>query len=97
MIPKGWKKKTIDDLCDLLNGNGFTSSEWDTAGLPIIRIQNLNGSRDFNYFSGEPKEQSEVSILARRLTAVSRQKTGLMQQLLTGKVRVNVDSEGELS
>lgn len=57
MIPKGWKKNTIDDLCDLINGNGFKAAEWDTVGLPIIRIQNLNGSREFNYFSGDPKDR----------------------------------------
>lgn len=57
MVPKGWLHKTVGDICHFVNGNGFKSSEWDTKGLPIIRIQNLNGSEDFNYFNGEIKEK----------------------------------------
>lgn len=43
---------TIGDLCDFENGNGFRPQDWRTSGLPIIRIQNLNGSKAFNYFEG---------------------------------------------
>lgn len=57
MVPKGWLHKTVGDICHFVNGNGFKSSEWDNKGLPIIRIQNLNGSADFNYFNGEIKEK----------------------------------------
>lgn len=39
------------------NGHGFGPADWDTAGLPIIRIQNLNGGQKFDYFSGEPNER----------------------------------------
>ena len=45
---------TIGDICDFQSGNGFGPQDWKTKGLPIIRIQNLNGSRSFNYFDGEP-------------------------------------------
>lgn len=40
-----------------INGRGFKAFEWNTTGLPIIRIQNLNGSDDFNSYSGrfDPK------------------------------------------
>lgn len=38
---KGWKRESIGDLCRFSNG------------LPIIRIQNLNGSTEFNYYNGE--------------------------------------------
>lgn len=48
---------SIGDLCKFINGNGFRPSDWQSSGLPIIRIQNLNGSRSFNYFSGQPKEK----------------------------------------
>lgn len=54
MVPNGWLRIVVGDLCEFINGNGFKSSEWDDKGLPIIRIQNLNGSDTFNYFSGEP-------------------------------------------
>jgi len=57
MVPEGWKLETVGDVCDFINGNGFKSSEWASRGLPIIRIQNLNGSTEFNYFDGEPKDR----------------------------------------
>jgi type I restriction enzyme S subunit len=56
MTHKGdWPILTIGEICDFESGNGFTPQDWDTVGLPIIRIQNLNGSQSFNYFSGEPE------------------------------------------
>ncbi|MCR9257789.1 MAG: restriction endonuclease subunit S [Alphaproteobacteria bacterium] len=48
-------RRSIGDLCDFFNGNGFRPPDWRPSGLPIIRIQNLNGSQNFNYFDGEPK------------------------------------------
>lgn len=45
---------TIGELCDFESGNGFSPQDWKQKGLPIIRIQNLNGSDAFNYFEGEP-------------------------------------------
>lgn len=53
----GHKRTTIGELCDFINGNGFRPPDWKQSGLPIIRIQNLNGSQSFNYFDGEPKEK----------------------------------------
>lgn len=46
--------KTIGDVCHFESGNGFSASDWKHSGLPIIRIQNLNGSGSFNYFDGQP-------------------------------------------
>lgn len=60
-LPAGWQAKTVKDVCTLQNGNGFKPSEWSNTGLPIIRIQNLNGSKDFNYFSGKPKSNWLIS------------------------------------
>lgn len=57
MLPDHWPKHPLSEVCDLVNGNGFKSTDWDTTGLPIIRIQNLNGSREFNYFSGEVQQK----------------------------------------
>lgn len=45
---------TIGDVCDFESGNAFRPQDWKTRGLPIIRIQNLNGSDSFNYFDGDP-------------------------------------------
>ena len=53
VIPEEWDAKQIRDVCTLVNGRGFNPHEWRTVGLPIVRIQNLNGSEDFNYYSGQ--------------------------------------------
>jgi type I restriction enzyme S subunit len=57
VIPEEWEVKQIQNVCRLVNWRGFKPHEWQTTGLPIIRIQNLNGSDDFNYYSGyyDPK------------------------------------------
>ena len=57
MMPKGWLVKKVSEICKLQNGNSFKPNEWDTKGLPIIRIQNLNGNKNFNYFSGVVNER----------------------------------------
>jgi type I restriction enzyme S subunit len=44
----------IGEICDFESGNGFRPQDWRKSGLPIIRIQNLNGSNSFNYFNGKP-------------------------------------------
>jgi type I restriction enzyme S subunit len=44
---------TLGQVMDFQNGRAFKSSEWQTEGLPIIRIQNLNNfNAPFNYFNG---------------------------------------------
>lgn len=57
MSHDSWIEKTIGELCDFTNGNGFKPSDWSRQGLPIIRIQNLNGAKEFNYFSRTPDEK----------------------------------------
>lgn len=52
-IPVEWEVKPLGEVCDFINGRGFKPHEWKDEGLPIIRIQNLNGSNIFNYYSGE--------------------------------------------
>lgn len=52
VIPEDWHTPKFGEICTLVNGRGFKPYEWDTDGLPIIRIQNLNGSDEFNYFKG---------------------------------------------
>jgi len=48
-----WASVRVGDICDLKNGSSFRSSDWDTTGLPIIRIQNLNDrTKNFNYWNG---------------------------------------------
>ena len=57
IIPNDWETPKFGEICILINGRGFKPYEWSKKGLPIIRIQNLNGSDDFNYYEGayDPK------------------------------------------
>jgi type I restriction enzyme, S subunit len=60
VIPEDWEAKRIGAVCKLINGRGFKPFEWKEAGLPIIRIQNLNGSDEFNCYSGIYDKKLEV-------------------------------------
>jgi type I restriction enzyme S subunit len=48
-IPEGWELKKLKHLTRFHNGLAFKPSDWKRSGTPIIRIQNLNGSDDFNF------------------------------------------------
>lgn len=56
-IPVEWDVQSIGNLADYYNGNSFKAEEWLLEGLPIIRIQNLNGETEFNFYKG-PLEDS---------------------------------------
>ena len=55
--PRDWKAATVADICEMRNGHGFGPDDWDVTGLPIIRIQNLNGGKKFDYYSGVPEKR----------------------------------------
>ena len=45
-----WEVKRLGDVCRLTNGMAFKPSDWQTTGIPIVRIQNLNDEKaPFNY------------------------------------------------
>lgn len=48
-------------LVELYNGYVFKSDSWRDAGTPILRIENLNGSMDFNHSNLELRERYHVS------------------------------------
>jgi type I restriction enzyme, S subunit len=48
-VPEGWEVKKLKYLVRFNNGLAFKPSDWANSGVPIIRIQNLNGSEAFNY------------------------------------------------
>tara|TARA_R110000868_G_C10945660_1_gene767413 strand:- start:1539 stop:2789 length:1251 start_codon:yes stop_codon:yes gene_type:complete len=56
-----WPSRRLGDVVELVNGRGFKPTEWSRTGLPIIRIQNLNGNTEFNYFEGEYNPKIEVN------------------------------------
>lgn len=51
-IPPDWRILPLGELAEYVNGYAFKPEDWGDAGLPIIRIQNINGSREFNFFEG---------------------------------------------
>jgi restriction endonuclease S subunit len=59
-IPEVWDVVPIKQVCHLINGRGFKPYEWSDRGLPIIRIQNLNGSDEFNFFEGGYDKKIEI-------------------------------------
>lgn len=56
-----WGEEKIGNLCKLINGRAFKSSEWTDTGLPIVRIQNLNDeTKAFNYYDGFVDKKHKV-------------------------------------
>lgn len=61
IIASDWELYTIGDVMRLINGRAFKPEEWETHGLPIIRIQNLNDAEAlFNYYSGPVEERHQI-------------------------------------
>ena len=57
-VPKNWALVRLGQALELVNGRAFKPSDWTQAGLPIVRIQNLNNpSATFNHYDGEVKEK----------------------------------------
>ncbi len=48
-IPAHWDFKRLKYLTRFKNGFAFKPSDWKDSGIPIVRIENLNGSESFNY------------------------------------------------
>lgn len=47
-IPDGWNVQPLKALTDFVNGCAFKPDDWGDTGIPIIRIENLNGGKSFN-------------------------------------------------
>lgn len=49
-LPVGWEWVRLGAVMEMRNGKAFKPTEWKDAGLPIVRIQNLNNENaGFNY------------------------------------------------
>jgi type I restriction enzyme S subunit len=56
-----WEVRTIGEIFSLINGCAFKPEDWQTSGIPIIRIQNLNDpSAEFNYSQELVPERNRV-------------------------------------
>ncbi|MFZ3000651.1 MAG: hypothetical protein WA071_09980 [Undibacterium umbellatum] len=52
----------LKEVAKFVNGKAFKPSDWSEQGIPIIRIQNLNGlDKPFNYWEGLVDKQVQVS------------------------------------
>lgn len=61
LLPSGWRETTLGALGEYLNGRAFKRSEWSKTGRPIIRIQDLTGSRESpNFFDGYTEDRYVV-------------------------------------
>jgi len=52
-IPEHWETVALKYVTRFNNGASFSSSDWQSEGIPIIRISNLNGDTNFNCVSVE--------------------------------------------
>ncbi len=57
VIPEEWKILPLRRACTLLNGRAYALVEWETAGVPVIRLQNLTGGDEYYYSTLELPEQ----------------------------------------
>ncbi|SRR6266567_510148 len=57
-LPEGWAWTTLGTLGEYINGYAFNDELWSKSGRPIIRIQDLTGTRNSpNYYDGELEER----------------------------------------
>lgn len=50
-IPAGWEVVPQGTVTTFFNGRAYKLTEWEEAGTPVIRLQNLTGSGDKYYYS----------------------------------------------
>jgi type I restriction enzyme S subunit len=56
-VPPGWELVPLGELGKYINGRAFKPEDWESSGLPIVRIQNLTDvDSPYNYYS-KPVEQ----------------------------------------
>lgn len=52
-VPEHWEITPLKYEAKFVNGAAFKPEQWSESGTPIIRIENLNGSLNFNCFDRE--------------------------------------------
>jgi type I restriction enzyme, S subunit len=60
-VPEHWGAEPLKYSTDFINGMAFKPESWSTEGVPIIRIENLNGGLDFNCFESDVPARYHVS------------------------------------
>lgn len=60
-VPQGWNWVRLGSCLEMINGRAFKPTEWIAAGLPIVRIQNLNKpDAPFNYCNPDTVDDRHV-------------------------------------
>lgn len=59
-VPSHWNIIPLKYNTKFINGSPFKPNEWSETGVPIIRIENLNGSEDFNYFNNNVDKKYHI-------------------------------------
>ncbi len=60
-VPAAWNVVPLKYLARFTNGCVFKPGSWSESGTPIIRIENINGSQNFNFYDGEVDARYHVS------------------------------------
>ncbi|MEZ7127707.1 restriction endonuclease subunit S [Nonomuraea sp. AD125B] len=60
-LPAHWKVVPLKYLVKLDNGYIFKPDDWSEAGIPILRIENLNGSENYNFSTLELSKRYRVA------------------------------------
>ncbi|HEH9428083.1 TPA: restriction endonuclease subunit S [Aeromonas sobria] len=53
-IPEDWEVVSLGDASQFINGRAYALHEWESSGVPVIRLQNLTGRGDEYYYSNLP-------------------------------------------
>jgi type I restriction enzyme S subunit len=61
-IPNNWQWIRLGDALGMINGRAFKPTDWLPAGLPIVRIQNLNNENALFNYCDESKVESRHLI-----------------------------------
>lgn len=60
-LPKGWKQEPLAKLAYYHNGRAFKPSDWESKGLPIIRIAQItNPDAETDFYSGNDVEKRHL-------------------------------------
>lgn len=51
VIPEDWKVTSLGIASNFINGRAYSIHEWETTGIPVIRLQNLTGRSETYYYS----------------------------------------------
>lgn len=49
VTPNDWDVVRLSTVCTLHNGRAYALHEWETSGVPVIRLQNLTGGDEYYY------------------------------------------------